>query len=290
MAPRLSISSSPATPAAESRQTKPPVTLAVCIRRAYDLLFAAYGHQHWWPGDSPFEVCVGAILTQNTNWANVERAIAALKAAGCLSPGAIHDLRQGDLARLIRPAGYFNVKARRLKEFVRVVQEDFGGQLERFFSGPTVAVRVRLLAIKGIGPETADSMLLYAGNHASFVVDAYTKRVFSRHGWCETKATYDEVKSLCESGLSDRTPDQLPDYWGDYHAQLVRVAKLHCRKAEPRCHGCPLQPLLPETRPAPVRPTEAVDHPRRSRPNRGRSGGSRLATLRWHRLTPVDRP
>ena len=153
------------------------------LRRAYQLMRARFGHQHWWPGETPFEVCVGAILTQNTAWTNVERAIANLKAARVLEPGKLFALPEPRLAELIRPAGYFNVKARRLRSFLRVLVETFGGDLNRLFAGETSVVRERLLAIHGIGPETADSMLLYAGGHRSFVIDAYTKRIFQRHDW-----------------------------------------------------------------------------------------------------------
>ncbi|MBI3876246.1 MAG: endonuclease III domain-containing protein, partial [Verrucomicrobia bacterium] len=144
---------------------------------------ARHGHQHWWPGETPFEVCVGAILTQNTAWKNVERAIANLKSARVLTPEKFFALPEKQLAELIRPAGYFNIKAQRLRAFLSVLVEDFGGELSRLFAGETHVVRERLLAINGIGPETADSMLLYAGEHHSFVIDAYTKRIFARHGW-----------------------------------------------------------------------------------------------------------
>ena len=142
-----------------------------------------FGHQHWWPGETPFEVCVGAILTQNTAWTNVERAIANLKSARVLEPEKMFALPEAKLAELIRLAGYFNVKARRLRSFLRVLVEQFGGDLKKLFAGETSVVRERLLAVNGIGPETADSMSLYAGGHCSFVIDAYTKRIFERHGW-----------------------------------------------------------------------------------------------------------
>lgn len=239
---------------------------------------AQFGHQRWWPGETPFEVCVGAILTQNTAWSNVERAIANLKAAQVLEPGRLYTLPEDRLAALIRPAGYFNVKARRLRAFLRELLGpsasgrdasvlpsvppavlspgreigSAGGThgstskcLDRFFAGATAEVRERLLAINGIGPETADSMLLYAGGHASFVIDAYTKRIFARHGWCAAEAGYDEVKALCESALCQRTGAALLDYWQDYHAQLVMVGKHFCRTRNPRCADCPLRPLLP---------------------------------------------
>ena len=188
------------------------------LRRAYQLMRARFGHQHWWPGETPFEVCVGAILTQNTAWTNVERAIANLKAARVLEPGKLFALPEPKLAELIRPAGYFNVKARRLRSFLRVLVETFGGDLKKLFAGETSAVRRRLLAIHGIGPETADSMLLYAGGHHSFVIDAYTKRIFQRHGWSPAAKSkqkrktarqsdgfaYDEMKVLCESALGQK--------------------------------------------------------------------------------------
>src|SRR5262249_10545311 len=149
------------------------------------------------------------------------------------------------LAALIRPAGYFNVKARRLRAFLRVLVEDFGGDLVRFFAGETSAVRERLLAICGIGPETADSMLLYAGAHRSFVVDAYTRRIFHRHGWSGADASYEELQALCESALSHKTRRASLDYWQDYHAQIVITGKHFCRNRQPQCAKCPLRPLLP---------------------------------------------
>jgi len=238
------------------------------LRRAYDLMRARFGHQHWWPGETPFEICVGAILTQNTNWGNVERAIANLKAARVLEPQKLYALPESKLARLIRPAGYFNVKARRLRSFLRVLVEEYQADLNRLFAGDTAVVRERLLRIDGVGPETADSMLLYAGGHLSFVLDAYTKRIFRRHGWdgkkgrrqkaegrSDTEATYDELKAICESALNEKPASDRLDYWRDYHAQLVMVGKHFCRTRAPRCSECPLRPLLP--RPCPF---EALSH------------------------------
>ena len=204
-----------------------------------------FGHQHWWPGETPFEICVGAILTQNTSWTNVERAIANLKAVRALQPGRLLSLPQRALARLLRPAGYFNVKTRRLRSFVRVLVDGFGGRLDRLFSGNTARVRERLLGIHGIGPETADSMLLYAGGHQSFVIDAYTRRIFHRHGWCRAEADYDDLKALCENALTERSGARRLDHWRDYHAQLVMVGKHFCRARNPLCDLCPLNPLLP---------------------------------------------
>ena len=216
------------------------------LRLAYELMRERFGHQHWWPGETPFEVCVGAILTQNTAWMNVERAIANLKAARVLEPAKMFALPEAKLAELIRPAGYFNVKARRLRSFLRVLVEGYGGDLRQLFTGETPVVRERLLAIHGVGPETADSLLLYAGGHHSFVIDAYTKRIFQRHNWSPKSASdYDGLKSLCETALNQKTGAALLDYWQDYHAQLVMVGKHFCRKRAPRCDECPLKTLLP---------------------------------------------
>jgi endonuclease-3 related protein len=224
------------------------------LRRAYELMRARFGHLHWWPGETPFEVCIGAILTQNTAWTNVEHAIANLKAARVLVPKRLFALPESKLADLIRPAGYFNVKARRLRSFLRVLVADFGGDLRRLFAGETPAVRARLLAINGIGPETADSLLLYAGGHHSFVIDAYTKRIFQRHNWSskfrvqspKSSDEYNELKSLCEAALNQRASAARLDYWQDYHAQLVMVGKHFCRTRAPLCEQCPLKPLLPK--------------------------------------------
>ena len=211
-------------------------------------MLGEFGHQSWWPGDSPFEVCVGAILTQNTNWQNVERAIKNLREHQSLDLLAMNSLENDHLATLIRPAGYYNLKARRLKAFTKMIVDEYGGRLDSLFEGETHAVREQLLEVNGIGPETADSILLYAGDHLSFVIDAYTKRIFSRHSWVNHKADYDKMKQLCEQSLSQKTgPDRL-DYWQDYHAQLVMIGKHFCRPTNPRCDTCPLQPLLPSDR------------------------------------------
>ena len=179
-------------------------------------------------------------------WANVRRVAV---------PGKLFALPESKLAELIRPAGYFNVKARRLRSFLRVLVETFGGDLKRLFAGETSIVRERLLAIHGVGPETADSLLLYAGGHHSFVIDAYTKRIFQRHDWSpkskvqksakSASASYDELKALCESALGQKRGAARLDYWQDYHAQLVMVGKHFCRTRAPHCDECPLKPLLP---------------------------------------------
>ncbi len=237
------------------KRNKPKMTSRVAaLRHAYEMMRARFGHQHWWPGETPFEVCIGAILTQNTAWANVERAIANLKTARVLEPKKLFALPESKLAKLIRPAGYFNVKARRLRSFLRVLVEDFGSDLSKLFGGETLVVRERLLFINGIGPETADSMLLYAGRHHSFVIDAYTKRIFQRHNWNpkskiqnpKPSSGYDELKRLCESALNQKPVSERLDYWQDYHAQLVMVGKHFCRTRHPLCDQCPLKPLLPQ--------------------------------------------
>ncbi len=252
------------------RHARPLPRQAQALRRAYRLLLAHFGHQHWWPGETPFEVCVGAILTQNTNWGNVERAMVNLKRAGLLEPRTLFALPGRALAQLIRPAGYFNVKARRLRAFLQVLVEQFGGEPSRLFAGNTADVRARLLRIKGIGPETADSMLLYAGGHHRFVIDAYTRRIFHRHGWSTAAALYDELQQLCQAALDQKQLSQRLDYWQDFHAQLVMTGKHFCRTQEPACGGCPLKSLLP--RGVPQRP--AKKKPGRPAGSGGRGGSS----------------
>ena len=215
------------------------------LRQAYRLMHRAHGHLQWWPADSPFEICVGAILTQNTLWENVELAITNLKAARVLTPKKIHALTHSKLAQLIRPSGYFNIKAKRLRNFVDIVVEQHGASLKRFFKGDTATVRERLLAINGIGPETADSMLLYAGGHQSFVIDAYTKRIFERHDWCDANDGYDALQTLCTNSLSQKRGADKLDYWRDYHAQLVVIGSRYCKPRNPNCDDCPLKTLLP---------------------------------------------
>jgi endonuclease-3 related protein len=168
---------------------------------AFTLLRRHFGPQHWWPGDTPFEVCVGAILTQNTAWTNVEKAIANLRRERVLSPRKMRALSHAELAALIRPAGYFNVKAHRLRSFLDFLHDEFRGELPRMFRLPTAVLREKLLSVNGIGPETADSILLYAGGHESFVVDAYTRRILTRHGWASRDADYHDIKALFEQSL-----------------------------------------------------------------------------------------
>ncbi|MHC4344493.1 MAG: endonuclease III domain-containing protein [Planctomycetota bacterium] len=207
------------------------------LSEIYKLLFERFGPQHWWPGETQFEMIVGAILTQNTSWANVEKAIANLKSADLLSPESLHNIEIGDLAELIRPAGYFNVKAKRLKSFIDWLFTNYGGELTGLESLDTERLRQELLSVKGIGRETADSILLYALNREIFVVDAYTARVAVRHGLIEPGADYEQLRDLFQSNLL-----QDVRLFNECHALLVRVGKEFC-KPKARCPGCPLENL-----------------------------------------------
>jgi endonuclease-3 related protein len=212
------------------------------LREYFDVLHRRYGPQRWWPAGSPFEVMVGAILTQNTAWTNVEKAIAHLKREKLLDPRRIRDVDVRRLARAIRSSGYFNVKARRLKSFV-------AWYLDRFDPSMSLdALRADLLEVNGIGPETADSILLYAMGRPSFVVDAYTKRILTRHGLAPEDVEYDRMKRLFESQL----PGDVGLY-NEFHALIVKVGKEHCAPS-PRCAGCPLEPLLKQKPPGPFGP------------------------------------
>src|SRR5216684_3039963 len=176
------------------------------IRAYYHTLFSMWGRQHWWPAHSRFEVILGAYLTQNTSWINVEKALASLRTAGLLSLDGIRRTPLAKLESLIRSSGYFRQKAQRLKTFVRFLDERYRGSLERMFAQPVMKLREELLALNGVGPETADSILLYAGNQPVFVVDAYTRRILERHALIGSRATYDEIRELVERALGERTP------------------------------------------------------------------------------------
>lgn len=206
----------------------------------YELLYDAFGPQNWWPGETPFEVIAGAVLTQNTNWTNVEKALANLKSAGCLNPDRLHRIAIERLAELIRPAGYYNLKSRRLKNLVNWLFDDHEGDVENLRNVSTEQLRTELLTIKGVGRETADSILLYALDRPIFVVDAYTARIAIRHGLIEPDAGYEQLRELFESNLS-----QDVQLFNEYHALLVRVGKEFCR-TKARCSGCPLE-RLPHT-------------------------------------------
>jgi endonuclease III related protein len=214
----------------------PEVRREILLMEVFEALFKRYGALNWWPAETPFEVCVGAILTQNTNWVNVEKAVVNLKRAGVLSAEALHEMEKERLAELIRPSGFFNVKSDRLKEFVGWMLDRYGS-LDAMFNGEWQPLREELLAVRGIGRETCDSILLYAGDKPSFVVDAYTRRLFSRLGLVGESAGYEELRALFMNALPhDRA------LFNEYHALIVEHCKRHCRK-KPLCEGCPLKGL-----------------------------------------------
>jgi endonuclease III related protein len=248
------------------------------IRAYYETLFRAWGPQHWWPAQSPFEVIVGAYLTQNTAWTNVEKAMANLRQARALSVSGIRRTPLGTLQRLIRPAGYFRQKAGRLKLFVKVLDRRYGGSLARMFAQPTNQLREELLDLNGIGPETADSILLYAGNHPVFVVDAYTRRILDRHKILPEDSSYEQIRELFEqalapaagsainlvvhagggqtiggsahppSAMSTANRSALVQIYNEMHGLIVGVGKNYCKKSQGRCDECPLQGFLPENK------------------------------------------
>lgn len=246
------------------------------IRAYYGTLFSAWGHQHWWPARSRFEIIVGAYLTQNTSWTNVEKALARLREARVLTIDGIRKSSRARLARLIRSSGYFRQKAERIKTFIEFLDSRYGGSLDRMFARPTLELREELLTLNGVGPETADSILLYAGNHPVFVVDAYTRRILERHEIVSSNAPYDEIRLLFERALSticgpdqssldaNRTPaagppgschrpsrmsmakrTPLAQAFNEMHGLIVGVGKTYCLKSQPRCELCPLQKFLP---------------------------------------------
>jgi endonuclease III related protein len=255
------------------------------IRAYYHTLFSAWGRQHWWPAQSRFEMIVGAYLTQNTSWTNVEKALGNLRKARLLTISGIRRTPQPELEQLIRSAGYFRQKAQRLKTFVHFLDERYGGSFERMFAQPTAELRDQLLALNGAGPETADSILLYAGNHPVFVVDAYTRRILDRHQIASRAVSYDHIRQLFEKALGEITPPEwsldgapatvgiqtgaakigarprgsshrpsrvstaertpLVQVFNEMHGLIVGVGKTYCLKSQPQCEQCPLQKFLP---------------------------------------------
>jgi len=247
------------------------------IRDYYAALYRSWGQQHWWPAETQFEVIVGAYLTQNTAWTNVEQALSNLRDAGMLTVDGIRNIRRSRLERLIRPSGYFRQKAARLKTFVAFLDARYEGSLDNLFSQPTEKLRQELLALNGVGPETADSILLYAGNHPVFVVDAYTRRILDRHGILPEKTDYEQIRHLFQISLgpiADRVEQSpgdekhalatgirgashppsamstahrtaLVQVYNEMHGLIVGVGKNFCRKTKPACDGCPLQKYLP---------------------------------------------
>ncbi|MFZ0311706.1 MAG: base excision DNA repair protein [Candidatus Korobacteraceae bacterium] len=241
------------------------------VRSMYRKLARSWGQQHWWPAETPFEVIVGAILTQNTSWSNVERALASLRAAKVLSVAGIRNLPLVRLQELVYSSGYYRQKAQRLKDFVGFLDHKHEGSLKTMFATPSDQLRAQLLALKGIGPETADSILLYAGNHKIFVVDAYTRRVLERHRVVDGRASYDQVRDLVQLALQREKPlvsmkstlakkvavhepsamstierSELSQVYNEMHGLFVQLGKHYCLKQEPRCESCPLQTLLPD--------------------------------------------
>jgi endonuclease-3 related protein len=205
------------------------------LHEIYHILYTTFGPQNWWPGETPFEMAVGAILTQNTNWGNVERAIDNLKHNKLLNACALNKMKHEKIALQIRSAGYYNMKAKRLKEFVQFLMEYYEGHIENMKKEDTFALREKLLDINGIGPETADSILLYALEKPVFVIDAYTKRILARHNIVSQKATYHEIQALFYHTLPQDTA-----LFNEYHALLVKLGKDYC-KTKPVCKRCPLE-------------------------------------------------
>ncbi|MDD5691795.1 MAG: endonuclease III domain-containing protein [Candidatus Omnitrophica bacterium] len=198
-------------------------------------LYSEFGPQHWWPAEDSFEVIIGAFLTQGTNWLNVEKAIARLKEKKALEPGKLFRMSSAKISSLIKSSGYHNIKAARIKEFLKFFFEIYQGDLGKMSKEKMRKLRKLLLSVKGIGPETADSILLYALNKPVFVVDAYTKRVFSRHGLINDDAGYAHVQDIFMRNLKNNAK-----MFNEYHALLVRLAKDYCRKLDPKCGICPL--------------------------------------------------
>ncbi len=209
------------------------------LMQYYARMAAHYGPTHWWPGDSPFEIAIGAILTQNTAWTNVEKAIGNLKRAGLLSPKQMSECSEEALEAALRPSGYFRQKAKRVRLFCRHLIGHYGGNLARMARRPQEALREELLSLNGIGPETADDILLYACEKPVFVVDAYTRRIFSRHGLVPPDIKYEALRAVFEGNL-----ERDLHLFKEYHGLIVWTGKDYCRK-QPRCEECPLRPLLP---------------------------------------------
>lgn len=205
----------------------------------YTTLLEYYGQQNWWPADTPTEMIVGAVLTQNTNWNNVNKALENLKAANLLDIDALDSLSHDVLAEYIRPAGYYNLKAKRLKNLIRMIVEEYEGDLDQLFEDDLFHGRMKLLSVNGIGEETADSILLYVAEKPIFVVDAYTHRVFSRHNLLPEECSYAEI----QESFMDNLPSEVK-LFNEYHALIVRVAKEFCKKSKPNCQECPLEKFL----------------------------------------------
>ena len=215
--------------------TDVPNSTAQGLMEMFHLLLDHFGAQAWWPGETELEVMVGAVLTQNTNWRNVEKAIENLKRRNLLSLHRLHAIPIDELAQEIRPAGYFNIKAKRMKNLSRFIVEQYDNDLSMFLQDETATLREGLLSVKGVGPETADSILLYAARRPVFVVDTYTHRILYRHGMIDEQASYHELQAL----FVDHLPDD-PSLFNEFHALIVQTGKHYCRR-KPLCHLCPLK-------------------------------------------------
>ncbi len=207
------------------------------LETIYARLYEAFGQQYWWPADTPLEMAVGAILTQNTSWSNVEKAIQNLKKHSLLSVQSLHMVDPEGLAQLLRPVGYFNIKTKRLKNFIGLLMNEYRGSLKAMGREDLPVIRKKLLSVNGIGQETADAIMLYALEKPVFVIDAYTKRIFSRHDILDYDLPYEAFQQLFHAGVRNEVP-----FFNEYHALLVRLAKNFCRTT-PYCSGCPLEGL-----------------------------------------------
>jgi len=206
----------------------------------YNTLNDHFGNLHWWPGETPFEIALGAILTQNTNWKNVEIAITKLKEADLLDPLGLYAAEKRVIAGLIKSSGYYNIKAKRLKDFLHFLKDEYAGDMDRMFQEDLWPLREKLLDVKGIGEETADSILLYGGGKPIFVVDAYTRRILERHDIISDNWSYTEIQTLFMDNLPPET-----SLYNQYHALLVNTGKYFCKKKSPACRGCPLEGHMP---------------------------------------------
>ena len=205
----------------------------------YEHLFQAFGPQHWWPARTRLEVILGAILTQNTSWRNTEQALGVLRRRGWIQLDSLRQVSPRKLEEAIRSAGFYHQKAKTIRRFLMFVDSEYGGSLHKLFSRPTSELREKLLGIAGFGPETVDSVLVYAGRRTSFVVDAYARRILERHGLIPVKATYDQIQALFHRSLPADAP-----VFNEYHALIVKVGKNYCKRTAPDCTHCPLEPFL----------------------------------------------
>ncbi len=235
----LNITSNEVDHARMGSSTVPKTQLSKQLLKIYDTLYSSFGPQHWWPGDTAFEIMIGAILTQNTSWQNVSKAIKEIKKAGLLDPKRLLKHRTS-IPKLIRSSGFYNVKSRRLITFLNFFTKKYSGDSKKMEKKKIGILRDELLALPGIGHETADSILLYALSLPIFVIDAYTRRIFSRHYFFEYDRPYDEIRYFFENNLPPSTK-----LYNEYHALLVRLGKEHCKKNEPLCDTCPIKNILP---------------------------------------------